>query len=187
MKDPKKVHELIVEKLDMATVMEEYGVEFKHSPHIASEVQFKCPFHGADNKPSARLYNTTKSCFCWVCRKAWDVVSFIMEQESMGYKQALHYIPNRYRVDLSSIPDDPTIKFKIAQVSNKNVQMMNLKSNILDLRKNIPLEKYKILCAVFFMAKYQDSKGVDVTLGFQKLEDKLLCLKQSILKIPCLG
>jgi DNA primase len=179
MKDPKKVHELIVDKLDFASVMVEYGVEFKHNPHLASEVQFKCPFHGADNKPSARLYSATKSCFCWVCRKAWDVVSFIMEKESMSYRQSLSYIPNRYHINLSSIPDDPTIELKKVEVSDKNVLFKNLKTNILELRKKIPLEKYKALCAVFLINRYQDSKGVDVAGVLQKIEDKIICLKQS--------
>lgn len=180
MKDPKKIHELIVEKLDFATVMVEYDVEFKQNPTIASEAQFKCPFHGVDHKPSARLYNETKSCFCWVCRKAWDVVSFIMEKESMPYRQVLNYISNRYHIDLSSIPDDPTIELKKVEVSDKNVFFKNLKVNIIELRKKIPLEKYRALCAVLLINKYQDSKGVDVISSLQKIEDKIICLKQSI-------
>ena len=180
MKDPKKVHELIVEQVDLATIMEEYEVEFKHNPHLASEVQFKCPFHGADNKPSARLYNATKSCFCWVCRKAWDVVSFIMEKESLGYKQALSYVSNRFHVDLSSIPDDPTIEFKPVEISDKNIRFMNIRANILDLKKKISFEKYKILCGVFFILKYRDSKDEDLTMDLQKIEDKIICLKQSM-------
>jgi hypothetical protein len=180
MKDLEKVRELIVDKLDLATVMESYEVEFKHNPHLAAEVQFKCPFHGADNKPSARLYNNTKSCFCWVCRKAWDVVSFIMEKESMGYKQALNYIPGRYHLDLSSIPDSPTIELKITRISGKNILFMNLKSGIMDLKRKISFEKYKNLCAAFFMIKYQDSKNMDVMSSLHKMEEKIICLKQSM-------
>jgi DNA primase len=178
MKDPKKVHELIVENLDFATVMEEYNVEFKHSPHIASEVQMKCPFHGADNKPSARLYNATKSCFCWVCRKSWDVVSFIQEKEGMYYKQVLNYIPNRYHIDISSIPDSPTIELKEKIIEEKNVDFKHIRSNIVTLRQKIPFEKYNALCAVYSISRYIDSQGVDVSLGLKKIEEKLLCLRQ---------
>ena len=178
MKDPRKVHDLIVEKLDFATVMEEYNVEFKHSPHIASEVQLKCPFHGADNKPSARLYNTTKSCFCWVCRKSWDVVSFIQEKEGMYYKQVLNFIPNRYHIDVSSIPDSPTIELKEKVIEEKNVDFKHIRTNIIELRQKISFEKYKALCAVYCMTKLMDSKGVDVSLSLTKIKDKLLCLKQ---------
>jgi len=180
MKDPKKVHDKIIEELDLATVMEEYNVSFKHNPHLAAEVQFHCPFHGPDNKPSARLYNTTKTCFCWVCRKTWNVISFIMEKEGMYYKQALNYIPNRFHIDLSSIPDDPTLEFPKITVSDIVISMKCIKSNLLDLRKKIPFEKYKTLCGVLLLLKYEDHKGSDITSGLNKLEDKILCLKQSL-------
>lgn len=178
MKDPKLVHDLIVENLNFATVMEEYGVEFKHSPHIAAEVQMKCPFHGSDNKPSARLYNTTRSCFCWVCRKSWDVVSFIQEKEGLFYKQTLSYIANRYHIDLSSISDTPTIELKRVVVDEKNVDFKHIRTNIIALRKKIVFEKYRALCAVYTIARYMDSKGVDVSLSLKKIGEKLLCLNQ---------
>lgn len=178
MKDPKLVHDLIVEKLDFATVMEEYNVEFKHSPHLASEVQMKCPFHGTDNKPSARLYNATKSCFCWVCRKSWDVVSFIQEKEGMYYKQVLNFIPNRYHIDTSSIPDSPTIELKEVKIEEKNVDFKHIRNNIVELRQRITFEKYRALCTVYSISKYMDAQGADVSLSLKKIEDKILCLKQ---------
>jgi DNA primase len=180
MKDLKIIHDLILEKLDFATVMEEYGVDFKHNPHIVSEVQLKCPFHGRDNKPSARLYKDTKSCFCWVCRKTWDVVSFIQEKEGMYYKQTLNYIPNRYHIDISSIPDSPTIEFKENVIEEKNVEFKHVRTNIISLRHKLPYEKYRALCAVFSIARYRDSCGEDVRESLNKIGEKLVCLNQSM-------
>jgi len=178
MKDPIKLRELIVEKVDLAEVMVSYGVHFQFDPRGATEVQFKCPFHGKDTKPSARLYNRTKSCFCWVCRKSWDVVSFIMEKEELFFKQALLYLINRYRVDTSSIPDVPQLELKDDTITpeDKKVLFHRIHANLLELRKKIPFEKYKALCSVFFMAKYQDYQKVDVTGNLKKIEEKIVCL-----------
>jgi len=178
MKDPNKLRDLIVEKVELADVMVGYGVHFQFDPRGASEVQFKCPFHGKDTKPSARLYNQTKSCFCWVCRKSWDVVSFTMEKENLFFKQALLYLINRYRVDTSSIPDVPTLDLKEETVKSedKKVLFKRIHNNLLDLRKKIPFEKFRALCSVYFMSKYQDSQKVDVLGNLKKIEDKIICL-----------
>jgi hypothetical protein len=43
------------------------------------EEQFACPFHGRDNKPSARVYPETvrgpSHVWCFVCQERWDVIS----------------------------------------------------------------------------------------------------------------
>lgn len=177
MKDPIKLKELIIEKVDFGDLMISYGVDLKYDHHLMDEIQIKCPFHGRDTKPSARFYAKTKTCFCWVCRKSWDTVNFVMEKENMGFIAAIRYLLNRFKIDTSSIPDEPTIEFKVPEVSSKNVDMLNVKNNILDLRQKIPFEKYRALCAVFCMLKYEASKGTDVLSGVHKLRDKITCLK----------
>ena len=178
MKDPLKLKELIIEKVPLVNVMIDYGVEFQYNPTAVSEVQLKCPFHGRDTKPSARLYNTTSSFFCWVCRKSWNVVSFIMDRESLSFKQALSYLANRYKVDLSVIPDTPTIELKVNNADNESTGVLFKKvhKNILEIRKKIPFEKYRVLCAVYCNARYQDYCGENVFETLKKIEDKIICL-----------
>ncbi len=178
MKDPIKLKELIIEKVSLADLMVSYNVEFQYDPRLAAEVQFKCPFHGRDTKPSARLYNQTKSCFCWVCRKSWDVVSFVQEKENLYFKQALLYLINRYKVDTSSIPDVPQIDFKTNEVKteDKRVMFKRIHMNLLSLRQKLPFEKFRALCGLFFMMKYQDSLEVDVLENLKKIEEKIIWL-----------
>ena len=178
MKDPIKLKDLLLEKIKLVDVMLSYDVQFQYDPRLASEVQFKCPFHGPDNKPSARLYNTTNSCFCWVCRKSWDPVSFVMEKENFFFKRALLYLANRYKIDISSIPDTPHIELKDTTINreDKKVLFRTIHTNILALRKKIPFEKYRSLCAIYFMTKYQDYQKVDVLESLKKIEGKITCL-----------
>lgn len=177
MKDPIKLKELIIDKVDFGDLMISYGVDLKYDHHVMDEIQIKCPFHGKDTKPSARFYGKTKTCFCWVCRKSWDAVNFVMEKENMGFIQAIRYLLNRFRIDTSSIPDDPTIDFKAPEVSTKNVGMLTIKNNILELRQKIPFDKYRAVCGVYCALKYADSKGEDIVSNLQKFEEKVRWLK----------
>jgi hypothetical protein len=180
MKDPIKLKELIIEQVNLADVMVSYHVHFLYNPKAADEAQFKCPFHGKDNKPSARLYNATKTCYCWVCRKAWDVVSFIMEKEHLSFSEALKFIVNKYEVDTSSIPDNLVLKFTAPEISDIEVKMKFLHTNILSLRGKVPLEKYQALCMGFMMAERAKSQGMDISESQNKIEDKLNIISKEV-------
>jgi hypothetical protein len=112
MKNPVKLKELILSKVDLADVMQHYDVKFAYNPKFADEAQFSCPFHGKDNKPSARYYRSTQTCYCWVCRKKRDVVSFIKDKKSLSFKGAMAYLIDWYKIDTSSISDDPEFEMK---------------------------------------------------------------------------
>lgn len=107
MKDFVKIRDLILEHLDMTQIMIDYGVDFIYNPLHMDEVQLRCPFHGKDNKPSARLYKATNTCYCWVCQKRWNGIDFIKEKEGFSYGAAINYILKKFNIDISSIPDMP--------------------------------------------------------------------------------
>jgi hypothetical protein len=176
MKDPIKLKELIIQQVKLADVMVAYGVHFLYNPKVADEVQLKCPFHGKDNKPSARLYNATNTCYCWVCRKAWDVVSFTMEKEGLPFSEALKFLINKHGVDTSSIPEDLVLKQEAPVISDIEVKMKFLHTNILALRGKVPLEKYRALCMGYIMASHARFQGVDITESQNKIEEKLTTL-----------
>jgi len=174
LKSLEKIKELVLQKLDLTKVMMGYGVEFIYNPLAAQEVQFKCPFHGKDNKPSARLYRETGTCWCWVCHKKWDVVDFIKDKEGLGYRSALLFIVDRYRIDISSIPDTPTLEFvKPKEVSDNKISLISLKNRILELKGRLALDKYKALVSAWYMVSFAYSKGLDVAESIIKLESKL--------------
>ena len=180
MKDPALIKELINENVTLADVMMDYGVKFLYSPKYADEVQFHCAFHGKDTKPSARLYNTTNSCYCWVCRKSWDVVSFIMEKESLAYSKALQFIISKYRIDTSSIPDQLTLKFNPVTVSENEIQIKLLKKQVLSLKGKLSLDKYRAIIAAYYMTLVAKEHGADISESTHKIGEKISCLKSSI-------
>jgi len=178
MKNPKKLRELILREVDMARVLQDYGVDFVYNPQLADEVQLRCPFHGQDNKPSARFYKATQSMFCWVCYKRWDVIQFVMEKEQIYYIRALLFLIDKYKLDTSSILDEPELKSPklsngTAVMSESSVEIKFVRKKIRDHRGKIAFEKYRALCCVFYMIMFKMSQGGDILTDIKKLEKKL--------------
>ncbi len=184
MKDITKLKELILEKVDLGRVMQDYHVDFVYSPEHADKVQFRCPFHGKDNKPSARYYRETQSAFCWVCRKRFDVIGFIMEEVGVSFGGALRHLIEKYKIDISSIPDGPNIKYKtpIKKVNIPRIErlMVNIKGNLNGLKYQVPFEKYNILCAVYDVIMFKTSKNIDMIKNAEKLESKIYTLRENL-------
>jgi hypothetical protein len=174
MKDSFLLKELILKNLDMAKVMLDYKVKFMFNPMKVNEAQFRCPFHGKDNKPSARFYRESQTCWCWVCQKSWDVVSFVMDKEQLYFKQAINFIIEKYKIDTSSISEDPEFKPPVTkQVSETETDLICLHRKIRGLRGKISFEKYKTACAAFYMIKFNQYLGKNILDSIKKFDAKL--------------
>lgn len=177
MKDPIKLKTLILDQVDMADVMLSYGVQFVYHPHHMGEAQYRCPFHGKDNKPSARYYGETKSSYCFYCKKRWDVISFIMDKEQLRYYQAMRYIIDRYHLDTTGIPDQPEFQEEKKTTSEFNVRLILLRSLLQDLKYRIELDRYKALCFAYLTLFVKNPEERGIIEQFDKLENKILDVK----------
>jgi len=184
MKDPSKLKERILAKIDLGHVMLDYNVDFVYNPNKSNEVQFRCPFHGKDNKPSARFYRETQSAFCWVCHKRFDAIAFIMEKVGLSYGGALRHLIQRYNIDISDIPDGPDIQYdkSIEKSSIPEVRriMANINMKLKQLKYKIPFNKYNALCAVYDNLIFKVSKEKDVLDTAKKLESKIYILMENM-------
>lgn len=179
MKPLNLLKDLILKKVLLSDVLQGYQVEFMYDPNKADEVQFRCPIHGKDNKPSARFYKETQSCYCWVCHKRWDVISFIGDKESLSFVESIKHIVNKYKLDTSGLPDldiesvKPKIIPKIDQKRQENIFIISIRSKLKDYRGKIPFEKYRALCGAFYMILYDQYKDLNVMPNLIKFESKL--------------
>lgn len=183
MKEVRLLHDFVLEKVDLMQIMIHYGVDFVYSPKGVQEAQYRCPFHGRDNKPSARLYRETKSCWCWKCHKMWNVIDFVRDKENLGYVQAILFLIGKYRLDTSSIPDAPVLALEKppdARESEAKSDFILLKNKIREKRGDLPLDKYSALCTAWYMISYAGSKGADISGQISKLSTKMefLCNTQ---------
>lgn len=174
MKDPTRLKELIIDTLDLGRVMLDYNVHFIYDPMVVDEVQYRCPFHGRDNKPSARFYRQTKSCYCWVCKRKWDVISFVREREALPYIQTLQYILAKYSIDTSSVLDEPDIRKRPPpSISEISTRMKSIKGKLHSLRNKLTYKKYNAFCWSYHQVLFLFLKKKDVAGPLVKLESKL--------------
>lgn len=133
------------------------------------EEQIHCPFHGVDNKKSARYYKDTDTAYCWVCKKKWDIFSFVSQKRGLNLKETINHLVEEYRIDISSVPEqmdvfirDITGHQKVAVDRNK-IFLIQLQDYINKLRNKIELDRYKKLVFSYMLIKYSvpDDKFIE--------------------------
>lgn len=74
------------------------------------EEQFSCPFHGADNTPSCRVYASSprspSHVWCFVCRERWDAIS--LWKKFAGYEGGFTFLLTQIERDFGlTAPETP--------------------------------------------------------------------------------
>ena len=80
-----------------------------------------CPFHN-EKSPSFTVFPATKSFYCFGCGAGGDVISFIMREENLDYKDALEFLADRAGI---TIPKDNATPIDNG-IPRKRVYEMNL-------------------------------------------------------------
>lgn len=100
-----KIHE----KVTLHDVLRRNGVELEYEDR---PTQFACPFHGRDNKPSARAYPESGTgpshAWCFVCQERWDAISLWKKFNGGADKKftrILTEIEQAFGLDQPAFPD----------------------------------------------------------------------------------
>jgi len=90
----------IKEKIPLLSVLAYYGYDVGSSQD--REYQFRCDLHGdgSDNAPSARVYPSTNTWYCFACGKIRDAVSTVMEKEGLDFSNACRALELKYNLPL---------------------------------------------------------------------------------------
>jgi hypothetical protein len=157
MKDLKALKKHILNHVTLQDLLVSEGV----LRGVDEQEQISCPFHGADIKKSARYYNRSDSFYCWVCRKSWDLFSYVAERNVLSFKESLSHLISVYRIDISSVPEmtDVLGNEKIKEQSNSTVDerkryLMQLHTVLLGLRGKIETAKYAALVYSYMVMKF---------------------------------
>jgi len=172
MKDFEKLKEHIKKHVKL-------GVQLRNDGRITydlDEEQIHCPFHGVDNKKSARYYRETDTIYCWVCKKVWDILSFTSEKRGSNLREAINYLVDFNRLDISAVPEqvDALIQGitgpQKVELDHKKIFLMQLHDYIISLREKIELEKYNRLVFSYMTLKYSvtDDKFMGVCNSFNE-------------------
>lgn len=106
----------IHERITAYDVLRRHGVELSQSGDDREE-QFSCPFHGADNKPSARVYpsrdDSPSHAWCFVCQEPrWDAIGLWRKFNNVSLGQALYRLERE--LDLET-PEAPNSEYVLPQ------------------------------------------------------------------------
>jgi len=177
MKDLDKLKEKITEYVDLATILKEDGILVSG----LSEEQIHCPFHGPDRKKSSRFYKATDTIYCWTCKESWDLFSYLIKRDSIGFKEVLDSLVKNYRVDTSGVPDavegakQKRIKAKQSRYDQKKFYLEKLHTIVKELRNEIPQEKYTRLVFAYMLLKYSTEDD--------KFEESLIKIRDAVIRL----
>lgn len=89
----------IKDEIPILSVLIDYGYQV-HPQGGDREQQFPCDLHGDghDGKPSARVYPSSASFFCFACAKTYDAISLVQTKEGVGYSEACRKLEGKYNL-----------------------------------------------------------------------------------------
>lgn len=162
----------IKDKVSMIQILKDYGLyPFTYE---VENFQMRCPFHGADNKPSSHVYDG-KTWTCFTChRKNYDVIAFVQEREGLEkFGSVLRHIEHKY--NLPKIAYDPNDDYDPEESTkeSKNEQSIfdlhkMLEKQVIGMKKSMSLERYSKL---FFLLDHAEKENkMDV---MKKVQDKI--------------
>jgi len=84
----------------LVDVMSSYGIEVEQ---VGNTLKARCPFHGDGNErtPSMQVSEDNRY-YCYACEAKGDVFNFVMEQESVDFKEAMQILAKGYGVELGT-------------------------------------------------------------------------------------
>ncbi len=100
----KTIHETV----SAFDVLERYGVHLRMGGHRPEQIS--CPFHGIDNKPSARYHpegpNSPSAVYCFVCQERFDAIKLWKKFSGFDgkFSALLRDIERNYNITPPEIP-----------------------------------------------------------------------------------
>lgn len=149
-------------------VLQERGVE--EVPDSTTPTQIPCPFHGADNRPSARYYPRTglrhDYVRCFKCRENWDAVNLYAKFRGVRFMDALAELERRFGIKVLRRPEGPPIADPLdrghAYVSDqwRDVPRMLtlLEGKVLRVRDRAGMTDYVKFCRVLDVVQFDFDK-----------------------------
>ncbi len=158
-------------------------------PDESTPYQIACPFHGADNRPSARYYPREGGKHdyvrCFKCRENWDCINLQAKFNGIRFMDSLQDLERRFHIKIPKKPDAPEFTDPVDRDSNyvsdlwKDVprQLKMLESMLGRIRPKCGLSDYIKFCRVLDTVQWDFDKTnksspamVDI---LKKLRDKM--------------
>lgn len=173
----------IRERVNISEFLSDLGYKV-HSHGGQREQQFSCDLHGdgSDNKPSARVYPSSNSWYCFACSKKRDSITTLMERKGLNFHEACDLIEKKY--GLPPLPyekeEDGYSELSFQEKKPTFDGMKNRINTILNtqrIEKSITLSQYLSVWEVYNMIlhKVENKKMTEDTAiqGLMKVKSKV--------------
>ena len=167
----------IRERVDISEFLSDLGYKV-HSHGGHREQQFSGDLHGdgSDNKPSARVYPSSNSWYCFACSKKRDSITTLMEKKGLNFHEACNLIEQKY--GLPPLPyekeDSGYSELSFQEKKSTFDGMKNRVNTILNtqrIEKSITLSQYLSLWEVYNMILHKvESERMTEDNALQGLE-----------------
>lgn len=158
-------------------VLRRFGVAIKYD---SKEEQISCPFHGKDNRPSARAYPATHDrrshVWCYVCQEHWDVISLWkrFHPTEHGFSSTLAEIERAFGIPVSERPNMPEEKPK----GNEKLERLfaACEARLVSSRESFEARGYLTLCVLLdrlYAAAEANGDAAVIESKLQKILDKI--------------
>lgn len=138
--------EEVLQKVSAFDILRRNGIRIKQVSETRAE-QIHCPFHGADNKPSARVYpdnaRRASHIWCYVCQKSWDAIGLHMGFQSLKFSQALSDLERNYGIEVPEMPKD--LEGLVEQPPDEALEQFYVLFEVSERRLKLARPSYKAL------------------------------------------
>lgn len=149
------------------------------------EQQFSCDLHGdgSDSKPSARVYPSSNSWYCFACSKKRDSITTLMERKGLSFHQACDTIEQTYGLPPMPFEKEENEFDELATFEQNQQSFDTMKKRIDNLLKvqsverAISLSQYLSLWEVYNMILFKVENGKlsedNAVASLGKVKDKM--------------
>ena len=102
--------EAILNRVSAFVILRRYNAQLQQSGENRIE-QISCPFHGKDNKPSARIFPASAKgpshVWCYVCQERWDAIGLWRKynDDTVPFTRSLMELERAYGLPTPEIPN----------------------------------------------------------------------------------
>lgn len=164
---------VVKDNISAHDVLRHQGIALKY-PGSGHEEQMSCPFHGRDNKPSARVYpegaRSKSHVYCYTCGKTWDVFGLwkaFRGADEMRFSQVVFELEKAFGI---IPPEGPSYKEEDIDEgpSDDEREVLNLfelcESRLLETRPNFEKKGYLQIGQVLDKLRFRfDNRSVTAT------------------------
>lgn len=129
------------------------------------DFQMRCPFHGQDSKPSARIYRN-ELFKCFACGVAYDIIGFYSEYKKVNFRDSCYLLEKQFGVKWDGVEDSPVSRESRPQQtpSIRDLSLADLlritEKQLIEKKKDLGLEKYAK--SFYVLDKAEETENMDM-------------------------